>query len=466
MPEYTPRDLADWTGGVWRDSWPQQSVRGMTIDSRTVQPGQLFLAFRGPRFDGHEYVRAAFAAGASAAVVDKSFAVTAGACGPLLVVEDTHRALVAMALGHRNLLKTQLIALTGSVGKTTVKEMTADILSLLAPTSRTRGNWNNDIGLPLSLLALEPSAKFGVFEVGMNHPGELAPLCDLIRPSWGIVTTIGPVHIEFFDSVRAIAMEKAEVFRSLSPDGVAVFNRDEEWADLLRAEAPGRVVTISLAGDADYVGSIESAADGRFSVTERDSGERASLVVSVPGRHVIQNALLAVAVGRGCGATWEQIAQALLYYAPPPLRWNRVRIGEFEVINDAYNANPISMRAALKTFAEQSVSGGRWLVLGGMRELGVREREEHLLLGREVAGGPWAGLVAVGALGEWIAEGVGDFGGRPLFRCPDCASAADTLVENVQPGDALLLKASRGEKLEEVLKQMENRLKTSLTNKV
>ncbi len=458
MPEYRVDDLAVWTRGEWCGR-PRQALRGVSMDSRTLAPGQVFLAMRGPNHDGHDHVRAALSAGASAAVVESAFADSARDLAPLLVVEDARRALQDMARGHRQNLRTCLMALTGSVGKTTVKEMTADVLATMAPTARTRGNWNNDIGLPLSLLALEPEDVYGVFEVGMNHPGELAPLCKLIQPSWGIITTIGPVHIEFFSSVRGIAEEKAEVFRALPPGGVAVACRDSEWFGLLKAAAPERLISTSLEGPADYQGTVESSADGRFSVLERESGERARITVSLPGRHVIQNALLALAVGRACGVAWENIARALARYTPPPMRWSRVSVAGREVINDAYNANPISMRAAMKTFAEMPATGGRWLALGGMRELGSSEREEHVALGREAAKGPWAGLVAVGALGRWIAEGAGDFDGRPLFHCAGAAEAGEKLAGLLCPGDALLLKASRGERLEEVLtalqKQME-----------
>ena len=205
MPELDAKALALWTGGEWVGKPPHAPVRGVTIDSRNLKPGQLFVAIRGERVDGHAYVAQALRDGAVAALVQRDLAASCQAAGPLLAVTDPRAALAALAAGYRASLSTAMIALTGSVGKTTVKEMTADILSALAPTARTRGNWNNDLGLPLSLLTLEKEHRFGVFEVGMNHPGELKPLCEMIRPRWGVITTIGPVHIEYFNSVRAIA---------------------------------------------------------------------------------------------------------------------------------------------------------------------------------------------------------------------------------------------------------------------
>ncbi|HBA83521.1 MAG TPA: UDP-N-acetylmuramoyl-tripeptide--D-alanyl-D-alanine ligase [Verrucomicrobia bacterium] len=467
MPVFDAKELAAWTGGTWIAGAPPMPIGGVSIDSRNLKPGHLFVAIRGERCDGHDFVDQAAGQGA-AVVVRRDFALSYAGAGSLLAVDDPRAALAAMAQGYRAGLKAELIALTGSVGKTTVKEMTADILSTLAPTARTRGNWNNDLGLPLSLLALERDHVYGVFEVGMNHPGELEPLCAMIRPTWGVITTIGPVHIEFFQSVRAIANEKATVFRALPPDGTAVVSRDEEWFDLLRDAARCRVVTTSLSTTADYEGRIESEADGRFAVLERASGERMELQASLPGRHVIQNALLAVAVGRGHGASWPQIAGALGRFAPPPMRWSRTTVGGVLAINDAYNANPLSMRAALRTFADVPATGRRWVVLGGMRELGAVERSEHLALGRDAVNGPWAGVLAVGQLGQLIAEGARTEGATDLevVVCGNCAEAAAQLAERLRPGDALLLKASRGERLEEVLKELEKRLESAAEDRV
>jgi UDP-N-acetylmuramoyl-tripeptide--D-alanyl-D-alanine ligase len=460
MPEFDAIDIASWTGGSWALGAPRTKISGVSIDSRALKPGQLFVAIRGERVDGHAYVAQALQSGAGAAMVQKDFASSYSGPGPLLVVDDPRTALSSLAVGYRSSLSAEMVAVTGSVGKTTVKEMTADVLSTLAPTARTRGNWNNDLGLPLSLLTLERDQRYGVFEVGMNHPGELKPLCDMIRPKWGLITTIGPVHIEFFQSVRAIADEKATVFRALPPDGAAVVSRDEEWFDLLRQAARCRLLTTSLCTQADYEGKILSESEGHFVVRERATGESVELRTSLPGRHVIQNALLAVAVGRGHGATWDQIASALKKFAPPPMRWSRSTVAGVTVINDAYNANPLSMRAALRTFAEVPVAGRRWVVLGGMRELGVAERDEHLALGRDAVKGSWAGFLVVGGLGRLMAEGARaeESSGTDVIVCSDCKEAAVRLTERLQPGDAVLLKASRGEHLEDVLKELEKNL--------
>ena len=452
MPVLSIQDLKQWSGGQWKSREPS-TIHGVSIDTRTIKPGNLYVAIRGANHDGHDFVAQAFARGASAAVVAETFAVQYSSDDPLLCVKDTLKALGAIASGYRGSLKADLVAVTGSVGKTTVKEMIADVLQTRAPTARTRGNWNNDVGLPLSLLAMDPSEKFGVYELGMNHPGELAPLCEILRPSWGVITNVGPVHLEFFKSVADIAHEKATVFRRLPKDGVAVLSRDDKYFDILRAAAPCRIVTTAVSGEADYEGRVLSSADGQFRVLERATGEQAEFSVPLPGEHVLKDALFAVAVGRGNGVPWDDLKSALKRYAPPPMRWNRVTLAGVRVINDAYNANPMSMRAALDAFIQTPVKGRRWLVLGGMRELGEAEKDEHFTLGLEIAKGDWAGLIVVGRLGEWIAEGAetaGAFRGQ-IIRCADHVAAARILKENMTAGDAVLLKASRSEQLEKVL---------------
>lgn len=453
MPVLRADDLARWSRGAWTPSKPP-FLRGVSADTRTLQENNLYIALKGARFDGHDFVADAFARGAAGALVNGSFAEGHSLPGPALCVDDPLKALGALAAGYRATLETRLIAVTGSVGKTTVKEMIADILASIGPTARTRGNWNNDIGLPLSLLAMEPEDRFGVFELGMNHPGELAPLCRILRPSWGVVTNVGPVHTEFFDSVEAIAREKAAVLQALPKDGAAVLNRDDAWYELLRAAAPCRVVTTSISGEADYEGRL-AVKPGRFTTFERATGERAQIELPLPGDHVVRNALMAIAVARGHGASWESIRKALASYAPPPMRWNRSTVAGVDVINDAYNANPMSMRAALSAFLQTPVAGGRWLVMGGMLELGSLEEEEHLALGRAIGTGPWAGLIAVGALGARVADGA-ESAGMPaakIARCENAAAAARALKERCSRGDAVLLKASRKEALERVVEE-------------
>ncbi len=453
---FDPDMLARWCDGRWQGGGPAR-IAGVSSDSRTVQPDQLYVAIKGDRFDGHDFVAAAAARQASAALVAATYAeqVTQPPL-PLLVVPDTRAALTACARGHRGRCRGTVIGVTGSVGKTSVKEMTADLLSELGGVARTRLNWNNDLGVPLSLLQMSPDALFGVFEVGMNHPGELAPLCALIQPAWAIITPIGPAHLEFFPDVDAIAHEKAALLEALPPGGVAVLSLDDPYYAVLAEHLRGqRVVHISLQADhADYYGEWQNGATPQLAVREKRTGTVHYYPLPLPGRYVADNALRAIAVAREQGLAPERLATRLAAYRPPAMRWIPHEMDGVTFINDAYNANPVSMRAAVDALRDMTVPGRKWLVLAGMFELGAGAEEAHRDLGRYLAGFPWGGVVTVGRWGEAIAAGARVAGLEPdqLWACPDVDEAAACLRDRVQPGDVVLLKASRGEKLESILK--------------
>lgn len=469
MPNFDAREVAQWTGGKWCNGEPG-AIMGVSTDSRTLCRGALFVALRGPLFDGHAFIGEAFARGAAGAVISENTCTLPRADLPLLRVPDTGQALRDMAANYRRRIKVAIVAVTGSVGKTTVKEMVADVLARRLKVARTRGNWNNEIGLPLSLLAMEPETRVGVFELGMNHPGELASLCRMLQPDWGLVTTIGPVHLEFFKSVEAIAVEKSTLLKSLPSGGVAVLRCDEPYFEILRAAAPCRVITLALSGTSRVDGTsrvvgtsrVDSTADyfgfppdaqGQMEIRERATGEACRLQAPLPGAHHAANTLYAAAVGRAHGLAWEEIRSALEAYRSPPMRWERQIVAGVTIINDAYNANPVSMAAALRTFAELPVTGGRWLVLAGMLELGPSQEQWHRDLGKSLASGPWAGIITVGSLGAVIArEAVNaGVGAARVFPCADHAAAAEVLAQRLKPGDAVLVKASRGQRLEQVL---------------
>ncbi len=452
MPLFDPAEVAEWSGGTWGQSQPPL-IRGVSTDTRTLVRENLYFALKGSNFDGHDFLNEAFRKGASGAVVARDKAPAGATQRPLLRVADPARTLRDVAAGHRRKTDPEIVAVTGSAGKSTVKEMIAQTLSRAIQVAGTRGNWNNEIGLPLSILAMEETVKVGVFEVGTNHPGELAPLCGLLRPDWGVVTNIGPVHMEFFGTVEAIAEEKATVLRSLPSDGVAVLNADGGLYDFLRAASPSRVITVSAEKDADYVCGRPRSGKKPAVIRERASGEEMELRLSIPGWHNVMNAAIAVAVARGHGMGWEQIGSALAGFSPLPMRWERKEVAGVTIVNDAYNANPLSMRAAITAFQEAVVASRKWLILGGMLELGKTEREEHIALGEFVGKGRWAGLIVVGRLGDLIADGAekNGFGKDRLFRCRGNAEASKAAAENIMAGDAVLAKASRGIRLEEAV---------------
>jgi UDP-N-acetylmuramoyl-tripeptide--D-alanyl-D-alanine ligase len=449
MLRFSPDELARWAGGQWT-RLPPADLLGVGTDTRADLRGQLFIALRGQRHDAHDYLAQAVKAGAAAALVEEPRLASLPSDFPLLVVPDTRQALRDLAAGHRGRLDARFIGITGSAGKTTVKELTADLLQAAGPTTRTRGNWNNDIGLPLSLLAMPPGQQFGVFELGTNHPGELAPLCRILRHECGVVTTVGVSHAEFFPDREAIAREKAEVLRAVPADGVVVVGAAEPHRALLCTGVAARVITVALEGDADYRAHRH---DGlHFEVRERASGERALFTAPQPGAFFVYDALLAVAVARHYGVAWEPLAAALSAYLPLKLRGQTCVLDGVCFVNDAYNANPLSMGAALQAFAERAVAGRRWLVLGGMGELGDLARAEHLAVGAEITRLGFHGLVVVGALAAWIAEGaVGAGFAGELVKCPHPVAAAAALRARAMAGDAVLLKGSRSERMEEIL---------------
>ena len=461
MDPISPESAAAWCRGEWCGGPPPAPLCAAIVDSRQVGPGHLFFALPGARADGHDFLSAVADAGA-AAVVRADFPVERlPAGGAFLRVDDVAAALGRLAAGYRATLPARIVGIGGSVGKTTVKELVADLLSTVGPTARTAGNFNNEIGLPLSVLGVDRACAFAVLEAGISHPGEMASLRDVLRPDAAVMTTIGPVHVEFFDSVRAIAEEKAALLEKLPADGFAVLDRDDEFYPLMRARSSAPVVAVSLADPAaDVFGEVLPS--GALRVRELATGERADLPVPPPGGFMARNVLLAVAAARHCGAAWGALAAALAGYRPVGMRWAVEAVRGWTAINDGYNANPVSVRAALAAFAQWPVAGRRFLALGPMLELGAREAAEHEAIGRAVAAGAWAGVALVPwqttaePAAQALAAGLraGGWPADKICAAPDAAAAADWLRARLRPGDAVLLKASRGVRIERVLESL------------
>jgi UDP-N-acetylmuramoyl-tripeptide--D-alanyl-D-alanine ligase len=440
---FSPAELAQWSEGDWSQQ-PTVAITGVSNDSRSIQPGDLYVALRGPQWDGHDFARDAITRGAAAVMGERALLPDV----PTLRVSDSARALTRIAAAHRDRCRATVIGITGSVGKTSVKEWIADLLATVHPVARTSGNWNNEVGLPLSLLRMHPEDTFGVFEVGMSHPGELHPLCTILRPDFGVLTPIGPAHLEHFTGMEGIAIEKSTLSAAVPPSGAIFLSIDDPWYPLLAAPVKGRIIRLSMRDDkVDYAGMRHQET---LRVRERASGVEAVYPLPLPGPYIADNALRAIAVARELGVTVEQIQPAMASYQPPGMRWRRETIAGLTFINDAYNANPMSMRAALAAFRELPRGQGRWVVLGGMRELGAASEQEHQQLGTEVAAVEWEGIITVGALGQKIAEGA-ERAGRRCWQVADTDAAAAVLANHAAAGSWVLLKASRGEQVERVL---------------
>lgn len=459
FPIFDGQELARWAQGEWTGSTSQQvKVSGVSQDTRLLKPGYLYVALRGERFDGHDFIQKAFDCGAVAALVEQTWQQDSSlASAPLIRVPDTRKALQDMAHAWRMKSSAKIIGLTGSSGKTTTKEMTAACLSGAGRVCATEGNLNNDIGLPLSLLKMSADTAYGVFEAGMNHPGEIQALAHILKPQVAVISSIGNAHIEFFNSIENIAHEKADLLRALPADGFAVLCRETTCFDILAKASAAPVITTSfVTREADFYGEILDVSTGLIRVVERGSGHASELSSGLPGTHNASNALLAFATARCAGVTAQQAVAGLKNMVMPGKRWEVVERKDVTVVNDAYNANPDSMIAVMRTFMAMPCKGRRILVLGDMRELGTHSEALHRLVGKEIAACAPDAFFAVGDMATRFMAHEALAAGLPAARvylAKTTHEAAEQLSVFVREGDSVLLKASRGMALENILNE-------------
>jgi UDP-N-acetylmuramoyl-tripeptide--D-alanyl-D-alanine ligase len=429
---------------------PQAVAQGYSIDSRTLQPGDLFFAVKGERMDGHDFVEQALQNGAVAAVVRGDQLSRYSTKTRLLPVPDPLVALQTLATGVRRLWGKPLIGVTGSAGKTTTKEAIAHVLSTRFRVLKSEGNLNNHFGLPLMLLKLEPGQETAVIEMGMSHSGEIAALAKIAHPEIGVVTNVAPVHLEFFKSVSDIARAKYELIESLPAGGTAVLNADDEYVSQFGRDFKGKVVTYGLAPTADVrAENIRTlgAEGSTFDVVVGGCRENATL--PLVGTHNIHNVLAAVAVGLDRGLTPSQAAGALASIAPPDKRGEVVQLDNITVINDCYNSNPKALEAMVDAVAAMPAAR-RIVVAGEMLELGPAGEDMHRGAGRYMARKKIDLLVGVRGLAQQIVESARQSGMRAEFMATP-EEAGEWLARETRDGDVVLLKASRGVKLERAL---------------
>ncbi|MGQ9365405.1 UDP-N-acetylmuramoylalanyl-D-glutamyl-2,6-diaminopimelate--D-alanyl-D-alanine ligase [Azospirillum sp. ST 5-10] len=455
---WTAADAAAATNGLATVPW---AATGISIDSRTVQPGDLFVAIEGPNFDGHDFVAQALAAGAAAAMVSR---VPVGVPGDasLLAVDDTLAALADLGRAARRRSHARIVAVTGSVGKTGTKEALRHCLGAQAPTFATEGSLNNHWGVPLSLARLPEASAYGVFELGMNHAGELRPLSRLVRPDVAIVTTVEAAHLEFFASVEAIADAKAEIFEGMSPNGVAVINRDNPHYGRLLAAARGaglsHVWGFGAHEDAEARLLDFSLHATCSTVTALIRGERLQYCLSLPGKHWVMNSLAVLLAVRAAGGDLAAAARSLSQLRPVKGRGTRARIhagrGAFTLVDESYNASPAAMAAAFEVLGriDPGAGGRRIAVLGDMRELGARSDALHAGLAPSLAAahvdtvfccGPhmkalWDRLPAA-QRGKWTE---------------DSRALAPLVADAVRGGDVVLVKGSAGSRMSAVVEAL------------
>lgn len=430
---------------------------GYSIDSRTLNPGDLFIAIAGERFDGHDYVEAALEKGAVAAIVQTGKTV-GGDKRRLLHVEDPLKALQSLGAAARRLWGKPLLAVTGSAGKTTTKEILAQLLAARFRVMKSSGNLNNHIGLPLQLLKLEAEHEIAVVEMGMNHAGEIRALGALAHHDLAVVTTVAPVHLEFFGSLKEIARAKYEIIETLHPGGVAVLNADDDYVCQFGRDFKGKVVTFGIKRAADVSAQKIKLNGAEGSTFELVAGSvREQVTFPLVGEHNIYNALAAAAAAMDRGVTPSQVAVALSGIRPPEKRGQVLEIGGATIINDAYNSNPRALEAMIDTLASMKAQR-RILVAGEMLELGPTAEELHRECGRHAAEKKIDVVIGVRGLAKALAEGACGAGTQAQFmETPE--QAGDWLVRNLRPGDAVLLKASRGVKLERALEMLQKEIR-------
>ncbi len=448
---WTHADAADATAGHATGAWAAQ---GVSIDSRSVKPGDLFIAIRGENSDGHRFVGDALAKGAAAAMVAEDWK-DAPERAPLLVVRDTDAGMADLARAARARTAARIIGVTGSVGKTSTKEMLALALGALGKTAATQGNLNNHWGLPLSLARLPRDAKFGVFEIGMNHPGEIAPLSKILKPDAAIITTVEAVHLEYFDSEEAIADAKAEIFAGMTVDSAAVLNRDNRHFDRLRRHAAAaglnRICSFGAAPDATIRLVSLSSSDGSSEITAALDGAAITYRLGAPGKHLAMNSLAALGAIHMIGADCRKAAAALTRFQAMKGRGERRTIrladGSFTLIDESYNASPASMRAAIDVLgtAARGPNGRAIAVLGDMLELGPTAPAEHAALAADLARNGVEIVITAGpnmaCLAKALPKAIASHHGA------DSKAIRDIVLDLVRPGDVVMVKGSYGSKM-------------------
>src|SRR6266567_637533 len=442
--------VAEFAGAPVSSGDGQVSVDKVSTDSRTVKRGELFVALRGENFDGHKFVESAARAGAVGAIVDLTWSGKVPENFALIRAEDTLQAYQKLAAKYRKSLSLKVIAITGSNGKTSTKDFVASVLGRRFRVTKTEGNFNNHVGLPRTMLEATSQDEVAVWEIGMNHPGEIETLAKLAAPDTAIITNVGVAHIEFMGSREAIAAEKAALARTVGAEGSVILNADDPFSKGIAASTRAKVVFAGTSGGTVRASEITRSGNGTdFTILEGAHRCRAQLLV--PGLHMVQNALLAVAAGRVFGLSLEDCAAGLV---AAPLTKARLQIKEIhgvQFIDDSYNANPESMKAALRTLVELDADGKRIAVLGEMRELGSESERGHREVGETAATFGIDQLITIGEMGELIARAARAGGLEKTTAVRSTSEAAELLGEIAEPGDLILVKGSRSARTEQVI---------------
>ncbi len=433
----------------------QQDFVAIVTDTRKISEGVLFVALKGERFNGEDFAAEALEKGAAGVVVSESCdeEQLKKCTGTVLQVKDTLLAYQLIAKAWREKFpQIPVVAITGSNGKTTTKDLTAAVLSARGAVLKTQANFNNEIGLPLTLLGLKAEHTAAVVEIGMRGFHQIEALAPIAAPQIGIVTNVGETHMELLGSLENIARAKQELVEAIPAGGTVILNADNKYVAGMRAAVQDgvKVITFGLEQDADVKGEAIHTEGNvtKFMVTY--ANERHEYEVNMVGRHNVYNTLAAIAAGFAMGLTPSEVREGLSRLEATKMRFELQKVKEWNVVNDAYNASPMSMTAAINTLSELT-KGRKIAVLGDMLELGSVSEEAHLHVGEEVAEHDFTALVTRGEMGEFIAKGAENKGMTAVYRCASHEEAAAKLHELLQPGDTLLFKGSRGMTMEKII---------------
>ncbi len=455
MNSLTLSQIAAFAGGSLAQGDGRTSVDRVSTDSRTLKPGELFVALRGENFDGHKFVEGAAKTGAAGAVIDPNWKGKVPDSFALIRVADTLLAYQTLAANYRKALGLKVLAITGSNGKTSTKDFAASVLGKKFCVTKTEGNFNNHVGLPRTMLEASSEDEVAVWEIGMNHPGEIAPLARLAAPDAAIITNIGIAHLEFMGSREAIATEKGALAEAVGPSGAVILNADDPYSKSIAGRTRAKVVWAGTSEGMIRAADITQNAEGsEFTILEGAHRCRAQL--PVPGLHMVQNAMLAVAAGRVFGLSIEEAAAGLV---STPLTKARLQIRQVhgvQFIDDSYNANPDSMKAALRTLVELEADGKRIAVLGEMLELGSESDSGHREVGETAAALKIDHLITIGPVASAIAKAAKQAGLNNSSSVQSTDEAADLLGDIAGAGDLVLIKGSRAARTELVIEKFSN----------
>ena len=454
MKELTLEEIASLSNGAVNHGKYPCAIRSISTDTRKLEKGSLFVALEGERFDGHDYVIDALASGASAAMISKKAHFDADQDLPLIRVEDTLIGLQELARSYKGSLKVRGIGVTGSNGKTSTKDIIKSVLSQSYSVSATEGNYNNHIGLPLTLLETKETDAFGVWEMGMSNPGEIGLLADIAQPDVGIITNIGVAHIENMGSKDSIAQEKGDLVERISSNGYVVLNAEDEYSMSIAQRTSAETIMVGF----DY-GDVRAdiISDDGFSTRFKLNGEGCNeeICLPFPGRHMVLNSLMAIAVGLKEGMSVDVIKRGLLN---AELSSGRLQIKDFNkvtYIDDTYNANPDSVLAALECLKNVKSNGRKFAVLGEMAELGEDVERYHMSVGKEAADFGIEYIISVGENAKSLHRGALARGAKKAIHIDSHQNCAQFLESELRSGDVVLIKGSRSSAMEAILTILE-----------